>query len=93
MPQYTLRDFCDGELFRNNQLFREDPSALQIQLYYDELELCNPLGSKAKKHKLGMDLVKGVVHTVIFLSHRPFILYFGKSRSHTSLFLEEYSST
>ena len=24
-------------------------------LYYDELETCNPLGSKAKIHKLGED--------------------------------------
>ena len=34
-------------------LIKDDPTALQIQLYYDELEVCNPLGSKAKKHKLG----------------------------------------
>ena len=45
-----LGDYCDGTLYANNLLF-QDPCALQIQLYYDELELCNPLGSK--KHKLG----------------------------------------
>lgn len=28
--------------------------ALQINLYFDEVELCNPLGSKVKVHKLGM---------------------------------------
>lgn len=49
-----LMDYCDGELFKQNPLFQEDPCALQIQLYYDELEVCNPLGSYAKKHKLGM---------------------------------------
>lgn len=48
-----LGDYCDGKLFHENLLFQEDPCALQIQLYYDELEVCNPLGSKAKKHKLG----------------------------------------
>lgn len=48
-----IGDYCDGDLFRENKLFQEDPCALQIQLYYDELEICNPLGSKAKKHKLG----------------------------------------
>ena len=31
----------------------EDPCALQLTLYYDDLEVCNPLGSKAKIHKLG----------------------------------------
>ena len=46
-------DYCDGELFLNSELFQEDPCALQIQLYYDEVEVCNPIGSKAKKHKLG----------------------------------------
>lgn len=49
-----LSDYCDGELFHENTLFQEDPSAFQIQLYYDEVEICNPLGSKAKKHKLGI---------------------------------------
>ena len=47
-------DYCDGEKFKQNRLFIEDPCALQIQLYYDELEVCYPLGSFAKKHKLGM---------------------------------------
>lgn len=49
-----LMDYCDGELFKSNQLFREDPRALQIQLYYDEIEVYNPIGSFAKRHKLGM---------------------------------------
>ena len=47
-----LGDYCDGELYAASRLFQEDPCALQVQLYYDELELCNPLG--LKKHKLGM---------------------------------------
>ena len=50
-----LGDYCDGTLYANNLLFQEDPCALQIQLYYDELELCNPLGSK--KHKLGKIII------------------------------------
>ena len=62
-----LGDYCDGELFKNNQLFKDDPTALQIQLYYDELEVCNPLGTKAKKHKLGKNYMS--MHTAfkIFL--------------------------
>lgn len=53
MADGILGDYCDGECFHNNPLFQENPCAFQIQLYYDELEVCNPLGSKAKKHKLG----------------------------------------
>ncbi len=45
-----LGDFCDGELFLSSQLFQEQ---LQIQLYYDEVEVCYPIGTKTKKHKLG----------------------------------------
>ena len=52
-PGNRLGDYCDGELYLNSELFKEDPCALQIQLYYDEVEVCNPIGSKAKKHKLG----------------------------------------
>ena len=49
-----IEDFCDGEMFRNHPLFSRDPTALQLFLYYDEVELTNPLGSKTGKHKLGV---------------------------------------
>ena len=52
-PGSILGDYCDGERYKNSELFKKDPCALQIQLYYDEVEVCNPLGSKAKVHKLG----------------------------------------
>ena len=48
-----LRDYCDGSTFRSHSLFSADPSAIQIVLYYDDLELCNPLGSRRKIHKIG----------------------------------------
>ena len=47
-------DFCDGKLFREHPLFSSDPFALQIIAYFDELEVCNPLGSHIKRHKLGI---------------------------------------
>jgi hypothetical protein len=46
-----MGDFCDGEYLK--QHLKQDPGALQICLYYDDLEICNALGSKAKIHKLG----------------------------------------
>ena len=33
-----------------------DPMALQIIAFYDEVELCNPLGTHVKKNKLGVVL-------------------------------------
>lgn len=49
-----IEDFCDGSMFRQHPLFSNDPKALQIIAYYDEVEMCNPLGSHVKKHKLGV---------------------------------------
>ena len=49
-----IEDFCDGTLFHEHPLFSKDPYALQIIAYYDEVEMCNPLGSHIKKHKLGI---------------------------------------
>ena len=38
-----LGGYCDGEMYSRHPLFRDDPCVLQIQVYFDELELCNPL--------------------------------------------------
>lgn len=49
-----LQDYCDGSEYRKHPLFAVDPNFLQIILYYDDLEVCNPIGSKRIIHKLGM---------------------------------------
>ena len=41
----NLSDFCDGSTFKRSELFNSNKNALQIIAYYDELEVCNPLGS------------------------------------------------
>ena len=48
-----MSDFCDAQVFHHHPLFSRDPSALQLILYYDEMEVVNPLGSKTSKHKVG----------------------------------------
>lgn len=53
LPKGQLGDYCDGEQFQSHPLFSADPHALQIILYYDDLEVCNPIGSYSKVHKLG----------------------------------------
>ena len=50
----VLRDYCDGEAYQQHSLFSDHVEALQIVFYY-EVEVCNPLGSKKKKHKMGND--------------------------------------
>lgn len=47
------RDISDGSYFKNRSLFSQQEPALQIQLYYDDFETANPLGSKKGVHKLG----------------------------------------
>jgi len=49
-----MSDYCDGTAYQSHRLFVTCPQALQIMVYYDDLEICNPLGSRAKTHKLGM---------------------------------------
>ena len=64
-----LSDFCDTDFFQNHPLFGVDPCTLQLLLYFDEVEVCSPLGSKANKHKLGM------------FAHRYHFLYFSLNAS------------
>lgn len=47
------RDINDGLYFRKHSLFSQQEHALQIQLYYDDFETANPLGSKKGVHNLG----------------------------------------
>ena len=49
-----IGDYCDGSDFSQHPLFIAHPDALQIMLYYDDVELCNPKGTKAKIHKMGI---------------------------------------
>ena len=41
----------------SHPLFSSHRQALQIHFYYDDVEVCNPLGSKAKIHKLGKKMI------------------------------------
>lgn len=49
-----LSDTCDGSFFKEHPLFGSDDGALQLLIYYDDVESANPLGSYRVKHKLGM---------------------------------------
>jgi len=53
MPKSHFEDFCDGSYFQSHPLFSKHPNALQIQVYYDDFETANPLGSKRGVHKVG----------------------------------------
>ena len=48
-----MRDLCDSSIFKRHPCFSTDNRAIQIIAYFDEVELCNPLGSNTKIHKFG----------------------------------------
>lgn len=49
-----LADICDGQFIKTHPIFQTDRNAIQIMAYHDEIEVANPLGYKASKHKLGI---------------------------------------
>ena len=53
-----LEDFYDGSLLKSHPVFKDDHTALQLIAYYDDVEVCNPLGSHRGVNKLG-NLVVG----------------------------------
>ena len=48
-----LYDFKDGSIYQDHPLFCSDDHALQLVIYYDDVEPANPLGSYHGSHKLG----------------------------------------
>ena len=68
----AMRDFCDAQLINESEVFKKDPTALQLIMFYDGIEVANPLGAKAGIHKLGE-----VLHACIlisFLEYRRLLL-------------------
>ena len=70
-----IGDYCDGSDFKIHPLFSSHKNALQILLYYDEVEVCNPLGTKVKIHKLGIVILTNIPnHHNVKILHRSFLL-------------------
>ena len=51
-----LAAYCDEAIYKTHNLYSENTRnpSLEIMAYYDDVEVCNPLGSRDKMHKLGM---------------------------------------
>ena len=47
--QTIVMDLCLSHNF-----FKDHPDGLQIIAYFDEIEVCNPLGAQSGVHKLGI---------------------------------------
>lgn len=46
------KDFCCGDIYKESSIFSTDPYAIQLQIFTDDFEPCNPLQSKAGVHKM-----------------------------------------
>ena len=46
------RSFRDGDYFKENEILSGKDVSLSITLYIDDFEICNPLGTSRKKHKV-----------------------------------------
>lgn len=44
-----LQDLCDGSFFKTHELFSNDERALQILVYYDDVNFVNPMTNKPNK--------------------------------------------
>lgn len=44
--------FSSGSAYAQNDLFKNHPDSLQLQIAVDDFEPCNPLQSKANRHKI-----------------------------------------
>lgn len=76
-----MHNYCDGSQFLSHPLFKTFPQALQILLYFDNLETTNPLSSKTKIHKMGFvyfALKKySIIHHLLFNSMDREVYGFG----------------
>ena len=59
----TFYDICDGVSFRSSNIFKQNPNALQIILYMDDIEVVNPIGVHTKKAQ--------VMHVLFTLANIP----------------------
>ena len=51
-PSDVLSDISDGQIFKSNDFYGQNPSCLKLLLYQDAFEVVNPLGSAKTRHKV-----------------------------------------
>ena len=66
-----MSDICDGESYKKHPLFSLKEVSLEILLYHDDLEVCNPLSSRSKIHKIGK-IVFNCNKLLLFIILQPF---------------------
>ena len=92
-----MEDYCDGSRMHEHPLFSNDQISLQIQLYYDDLEVCNPIGSRTKIHKLGKYMCIYIFVIVLcmmsYAFNSCFLLCFGEYFPKISIYFKSHSTS
>lgn len=73
----VLTDVTDGQMFKSNDFFGQNPSSLRLVLYQDAFEVVNPLGSAKTRHKV----------LAVYLSVANLPLHVRSDTNHMSLVL------
>lgn len=60
-----IADYCDGSFVKNHPYFQRNPNALQLVMYFDEVEICDALASHKGQHKLGKSS-KHIPHSLLY---------------------------
>lgn len=47
-----IKSICDGTFFKQSDFYAGEETRLSLILYVDDFEVCNPLGTSRKKHKI-----------------------------------------
>ena len=47
-----VTDYCDGTVFKQNEIYKRQKNALQIILYHDDFTISNPIGNKVRNNKI-----------------------------------------
>ena len=56
----VIKDVRDGDCFLTNTFFNDNPEAVPLLVFVDELEICNPLGAGKTKHKINCTYVSNL---------------------------------
>ena len=71
-----LFDIKDGTLYKDHPLFSVNDHALQLIIYYDDVEPANPLGSYRGHHKLGKNILTNATASYYSLQlYRSLLLF------------------
>ncbi|XP_071821716.1 uncharacterized protein [Apostichopus japonicus] len=49
-----MTDVSNGTILKTHELFSRAGTSLKLVLYYDDVELCNPIGTRRIRHKVGL---------------------------------------